>query len=130
MQYKKIAGWLVVISGIAIIATTITDSYSFFTAQRDFPQVFKPAATSAAANTENPAPMPDGAQAQQEYLQNQMQKAVNQSLASILPAESIFKMLNAVCWSVFASFLVFAGAKLAEVGVKLLADAKTTAPGA
>ena len=125
MQYKKITGWIVVISGIAIIAMAITDSYNFFTARRDFPQVFKTAAIPAAADTENAAPMPDGAQAQQEYLQNQMQKTVNQSLANILPAETIFKMLNAVCWSIFASFLVFAGAKIAEVGIKLIGSEKS-----
>ncbi|MFA6376012.1 MAG: hypothetical protein WCX69_01270 [Candidatus Paceibacterota bacterium] len=121
LNTKKIFGWVVIVIGLVVIGQAINTSYQFFTAKADFPVVFK-----APAAVQNVAPepklnvettTPEQAQAQ---LQQAMGAATNQAIANILPADAISKLLNAIVWSIFATFLVYAGAHIAGIGIKMI----------
>ena len=125
---QKTVGWIVLSAGLLIMFISIYYSYLFFTAKADFPQLFSPEPVPPTANlpavemkippngnmsTANPEmPAPD--------MQKLTQQAVNQTVSSMVPQQTIIKMLNLGCWSVFAFFLVVAGSYVAGVGIKLL----------
>ncbi len=116
MNTKIIIGWVLLAVGLAVIGTTINSSYRYFNAQAEFPAIFKSSPAGPAAVENKNAPDLD--------LQAQMQESINlatqQAIADMLPTDAINKMLNAVCWSIFAAFMVYAGFKIAEIGVKML----------
>jgi len=118
MNPKIIVGWLVLTVGLLIIGGAISSSYNFFTAKADFPAIFK----STTVNNQvveqiKPAADVSGPQAQ---IQQMMSQATNNAIANLFPIESIYKILNAITWSIFATFLVYAGFKIAEIGVKMI----------
>ena len=47
--------------------------------------------------------------------------SINQ-LKEIIPEEFILKLLNLSSWSMFVFFLVFAGAKISGLGIKLMKE--------
>jgi hypothetical protein len=120
MNSKIIIGWVVLVAGLAIIAYAVNSSFQFFTAKADFPAVFKTPAeninTSFGASQDPTSGANADAQAQ---AQQAVSQATFQAFSNILPAENIVKLLNAITWSIFATFLVYAGFKIAEIGIKL-----------
>jgi len=106
--------------GLLIIVQAINLSYNYFTAKAQLPAVFNiPAGQAAAVETKTAAPAESAADIQAQ-LQETMSKATNQAVANILPVETINKLLNAICWSIFATFLVYAGSKISEIGLKMI----------
>jgi len=121
MDAKKIIGWVVIIVGLAVIGQAINISYQFFTAKEDFPAVFKaPVAVQDVAPEAKPNVAPITPEQAQAQLQQTMGAATSQAIANILPADGISKLLNAIVWSVFATFLVYAGAHIAAIGIKMI----------
>lgn len=118
---KVVIGWIIIVVGLAIIGQAINSSYQYFTAKADFPQVFKQPASQAAptapteTNLGNLSP-----EQEQALMQNQIQQSVGQAVGNILPEGGLAKLLNIIVWVMFATFLAFAGAKLAAVGIKLI----------
>jgi hypothetical protein len=113
---KIIIGWVLVVAGLAVIGQTINSSYQFFSAKSEFPMIFK---TMAAASQILTAPA--ATQNPQELAQAQVQQSMNQALGNVLPADSITKLLNIIAWSIFATLLVYAGGRIASLGIQLLA---------
>ena len=125
MDFKIIIGWIVFAVGLFIIYNAVDQSYKYFTAKAEFPQIFKinqpntaPTATTAPAEL-NPNSMASQAQAQ-EFMQQQIQNSIGQALGNVFPVDSVTKILNAIVWSMFATFLVYAGAKISGIGIALL----------
>lgn len=115
MVIKKITGWFVFAIGLIIIAGAINSSYNFFTGKSEFPLVFKSNAATIAQSVDiNQQADP------QIQMQDIMKQAANQAIYSILPPDAVAKLLNAIVWSMFATFLVYAGAHLASIGIKLI----------
>jgi len=121
MNFKMIAGWVLVAAGLAVIGVAINASYRYFTAKAEFPAVFEISAKNPAsdlpaqAEIENLSP-----EEAQNYLQNQIQYSVNRALVDMLPDDAIAKMLNILSWSIFSAFLIFAGGKISWLGMQLL----------
>ncbi len=123
MNIKKIVGWVLLAVGLAVIAQTVNLSFGYFTAKQDFPAVFKAPANPNMNNTaaKQNAPNQDLAAIDiQAEMQKAMGQATNEAIAEMLPAESIAKLLNAIVWSMFATFLVYAGAHIAGTGIKMI----------
>lgn len=124
-NYQKIIGWIVVFCGLALIVFTVNASFGYFTGKKDFPSVFKsPALETRQEVLDNgvaffPVGVPDTIDPQVQ-MQQALNQATSQAVASALPADSMTKILNLLSWSVFATFLVFSGAQVAGIGVKLL----------
>jgi hypothetical protein len=127
---QKIAGWLILLSGLVIMFLSIYHSYRLFTAQANFPQVFKQNATAAqpAAPNQTESPGPSKTEGTENIdpaklnvdMQALTQQATNQAIANMIPFDTITKLLNIVSWSFFSFFLVMAGSYVAGVGIKLL----------
>jgi len=126
INLTKILAWLIVIIGLAIIGWSVFLSYSFFTGQKDFPEVFKPSVEQAGQTKTVQNPVDLGAVkdqvSAQAAAQQQMQQTLSESLSKMIPADSIFKFSNMTAWIAFATFLVFAGGQMAGIGVKILID--------
>jgi|GEM_PF-526280 len=143
---KNTAGWLVLAVGLILIAITINTTYSYFTGKQEFPRVFKfdqivpkveAQITDEAKKIEEQRNLDEQLKKLEEMRQSvinsdlniqggfdpqiQVQDAVNQALNNILPAGIMEKMMNMIAWSVFATFLVYAGAKISEIGIKMIA---------
>jgi hypothetical protein len=56
----------------------------------------------------------------QQDIQNSINEAVQQQIESMVPSEFITQLFNLVSWSIFAVILVFAGAKVSAIGIKML----------
>jgi len=121
MNTKHILGWIVVVAGLVIIGQTINASYRFFTAKAEFPAVFKAPAAQSAVTEIKPNAAPASQAEAQAQAQQAISQATSQAISNIIPADLISKLMNTIVWSIFATFLVYAGAKIAEIGIKLIA---------
>jgi hypothetical protein len=127
---QKIAGWLILLSGLVIMFLSIYYSCLFFTAKTDFPQVFKQnlVAEQPAVPNQTESPSLPGTESKEDIdpakmnvdMQALTQQATNQAIANMIPPDTITKLLNIVSWSFFSFFLVMAGSYVSGVGIKLL----------
>lgn len=107
---KAIFGWILIIAGLAIIAATLYLSYTIFTGKMDAPNIFKSQNEQAALNI----PL------DQQDIQNSIDEVVQEQIKNIVPSEFVTQLLNLISWSVFAGLLIFGGAKISAIGIKML----------
>ncbi|UMX47394.1 MAG: hypothetical protein L7H18_03005 [Candidatus Nealsonbacteria bacterium DGGOD1a] len=117
MNAKKIIGWVLLAVGLAVIAWTVNTSYRYFTAKADFPPVFNFGENRGTAKSQSPDTANLNVEAQ---MQLAMSQATQEAVANLLPAQEIAKLLNVIVWSMFAAFMVYAGFKIAEIGIKII----------
>lgn len=111
-KIAKIAGWFLLIVGVTIIGGTLFYSYNIFTARKPMPTIFiveKPIATfeSTGGNLE-------------EQMGEMIKQALGDQIGSLIPADTVTKMLNLFAWSICASILIFGGSQIANLGIKLI----------
>ncbi len=53
---------------------------------------------------------------------DEIKDAISNQLQNFLPKEAMTKTMNLGAWSAFVFILIFAGAKMASLGIKLLAS--------
>lgn len=105
---KKILSYIILFAGIAIILWSIYTSYNIFTGKATAPEIFK---------TEKKVELTQKNKSQTpEDLINQ---ALGEQLRGILPQGSIATLLNLISWSLFVCILIFAGSKIASLGISL-----------
>jgi len=109
---KKIIGWVLLVSGILLIAWGVWSSVSIFTAKKVAPEIFKTPETETNAPKKLLTP--------QEQIQQDMQGVIQEQIGNMIPEGSMTSMLNLIAWSIFMTILIFAGSKVAMIGVKLL----------
>jgi len=121
MDIKIIIGWGLIAAGLTVIGMSVLASYRCFTAKAEFPEIFQIAAKNEQSflpeqmQIEN-LPVEEA----QKYLKNQIQYSVNRAVIDMMPDDAIAKMLNILAWSMFAAFLVYAGFKVCEIGIKMI----------
>ncbi|MDD2672533.1 MAG: hypothetical protein PHW43_08995 [Syntrophales bacterium] len=103
---KKILALVLIILGLAVIFYSLYSSFNIFTGKAEAPEIF--AAPQAAKSVGS------------QDIQAQLQNMVSEQLKGMLPVGSIASFLNLASWSVFAGILIFGGAQIAGLGVKLL----------
>ena len=54
--------------------------------------------------------------------QEQMAEAISEQIEKIIPKDVKAKILNLISWSIFAYILIFAGAQVTSIGIKLIKD--------
>lgn len=107
-DYHKIVGWLVFLAGILLISWTLYSSYNIFTARALVPEFFA---------------MPEEVSVQKgetQDVQAQLQNMIGEQLKGFLPENSMTKILNLTVWSMLAFILIFGGAQISGLGIKLL----------
>jgi hypothetical protein len=128
INFEKVCGWVLVFAGLALIVYSVRTSYGYFTGKSLFPALVQAVAFQDKISDAGSASEIDltDQKAVQQMMQVQVQTSIDKTVSGMIPAGSIVVVINAAIWSVFATFLVYAGAKISEVGIKLLA-AKTEA---
>jgi len=94
MNKKQIIGWIVSVVGLLVIGQAINLSFQYFTANQDFPAVFKIAAVNQDVAT--PASATQTTIDAQAQMQQAASQATNQAIAGMFPVENINKLLNAI----------------------------------
>ena len=115
VKLQNLAGWTLLLVGIAIIFWASYLSYNIFTAKTAVPEVFK-----MPGETKNLTPSPGKTPANQVELQKEMEKMVGEQLKELIPIETLPKFFNLISWSLFAGLLIFAGSQIASIGIKLI----------
>lgn len=105
MNTEKILGFVLLGVGVAIILYSLSVSYMIFTGSNDAPALFSAS---------------PGEKSSLQDLQNQLPDILRQQLQGLLPQDLIPEMLNLVAWSVLAGLLIFGGAQIAGLGIKLV----------
>jgi len=98
---KKTIGWALLFVGLIIIFYSLYSSYNIFTAKTQAPEIFSVAEKEGISG---------GA----------IEEMIQQQLKGMLPVESIIGLLNLIAWSIFAGILIFGGAQISSLGIKLL----------
>ena len=110
LTFKSILSWVLIFIGLGIIFWDISASYYYFTGQKQFPQIF------AEPKIETSVQSPTGMIDPQELASG----IIKEQLGNMMPANSVSELLNLSSWILFASFLVYAGAKVTGIGIDLL----------
>lgn len=105
--FRQIIGWLLLFAGVAAIVYGVYASFNIFTGKAGAPQIFTQQAAVTSSGTSS-------------GVQVQLEQFVQQQLKGMIPASSIFGMLNLLAWSIFAGILIFGGAQFASLGIKLI----------
>lgn len=103
---KKILGLMLIIIGLAVIFYGLYSSFNIFSGKVAAPEIF----------TIPPAVKSTGSQ----DITSQLQNIIGDQLKNMLPVDSITTFLNLISWSIFAGILVFGGAQISGLGIKLL----------
>lgn len=111
---SKVPGWFLLVFGIGIIVWTLYSSYNIFTGKVIAPEVFE-----IEEKVEIPVPTkaPETPQAQMEKM---LQEGIQEHLEEMLPANVVPRFLNLASWSIFVGIMIFGGAQIASLGIKLI----------
>jgi len=109
MNFTKILGWVLLLAGVLIIVWTLYSSYNIFTAKASMPEIFE-------VGKEEALPQKEGA----GDLQTQMEEMIEEQLKGILPVDTLPKILNLTIWAMLAGILIFGGAQISNLGIKLI----------
>ena len=112
MNFIKIFGWVLLIAGVAIIGWTLISSYNIFTGKAAPPEIFALPEEEPGPLTREITSLPD--------IQAQMEKMIGEQLKGIIPVDTLPKMLNLIVWSILAGLLIFGGAQISNLGIKLI----------
>ena len=106
MNTTKIIGWLVFIIGASMVFFTIYNTYNIFTGKSPAPQIIT---LNIEKTQESALTGPD-----------QITQMISEQLGSLLPLDSLPLMLNLIVWTIGAGVLIFGGAQIAGLGIKLI----------
>ncbi len=109
MNYTKIIGWLIFLTGIIIIGWTLLSSYNIFTGETTAPELFEVPKEEVSTQT-----------GETQDIQDQLQTMVGEQLKGILPMDSMTQLFNLAVWSMLAFILIFGGAQISGLGIKLI----------
>jgi hypothetical protein len=115
---RNLLAFLFIISGILIVFFDILNTYYYFTAQKEFPQVFAAPKGTVSSLNEAPTTPTDITGA----LENQIGNIVKDQIQGLLPENSVSQLLNMSSWMLFASFLLWAGGRLIGLGAGFLKE--------
>ncbi|MDD3386795.1 MAG: hypothetical protein PHU17_02605 [Candidatus Pacebacteria bacterium] len=113
MEFKTLLGWLLIVFGILIVFWSIQSSYTNFTNQTEFPQVFQIDESSIVTEENSSGSVED-----------KIGSIIGNQVSQMIPQSTVTQLLNMLSWIVFATFLVFAGAKVVGMGADLLRSPK------
>lgn len=107
---KKILGIVLLAVGLIMIFYSVLASYQIFTAQKEVPQIFE------VSSPETSIPTTESS----SQVEQQIQESIQQQIGNMFPKDFSSDLLNLIAWSVFAGILIFAGAQVSGLGVKLM----------
>lgn len=109
MNFTKFIGWLTFLAGISIIMFTLYFSFNVLTGKVELPEFFQSQATQTPTSQQQMFPG-----------QKEIGNLISEQLKGLLPEGVVPKVLNLLVWSILAGILVFGGAQISNLGIKLL----------
>ena len=106
---KKTLGWLFVLIGIMVILYTALTTINYFTGVYPFPELF---VSSEVVSTTTSS----------DSLNSMIEGMLSNQINSFISKDSINLILNMTAWSLFAFFMVYLGAKVFELGLKVMKE--------
>ncbi len=113
-NFRKLGGWLLLLSGLIIIFWTLYASFNVFTAKTIAPEVFKLKTKETAPTGQSKSTLTP------QEAQEEVRKIINEQLNEMIPPEFSAKLLNLISWSIFAGILLFGGGKVSTIGIGLI----------
>ena len=107
---RQFLAWILIVIGLFIVFWDISTSYYYFSAQKEFPQVFinnSAKTTTSSVSTGN-------------AIQDQIGSMLKDQIGNMIPENTVTQLLNMTSWIMFASFLLWAGGKLVGMGSDFL----------
>ena len=109
MITNKIAGWLLLFLGVAIIFYSLYSSFNIFTAKTAVPEIFS---------------IPLSQEIEKEIksgdVQAQAEEMIKGQLKEMIPVDFLPGLFNLISWSILAGILIFGGSQIANLGIKLI----------
>lgn len=102
---KKILGLVLIVIGLVVIFYGLYSSFNIFSGKAAAPEIFKTPPVVKSTGSQD--------------IQAQLQNMLGDQLKGMLPVDSVSTFLNLTSWSVFAGLLIFGGAQIAGLGIKL-----------
>lgn len=118
----KIFGWILLISGVAIIGWTLYSSYNIFTGKAEVATIFKIETKEVSIQSKEKIPTTPA------ELQKEMEKMIGEQLKSIIPVDFLPQVFNLIVFAILAGILIFGGTQIAGLGIKLLKSQKRENP--
>ena len=112
LKFQKFFGWVLIIGGIAIIFWSLYSSYNIFTNKAAVPEIFK--------IEEKETVSPKKVQGLEASLEEKARQIIAEQFREIIPADSFVKFFNLIAWSIFAGILIFGGAQISHIGIKMI----------
>ena len=112
MNIRRTIAIGIIVVGVAVMGYGFISSYQIFIGASEPPQLFQ-------------TPPPSQLQGTGDPIQQGIQRALQQQIGNIIPADNITKIFNLAAWFLFAGLLTFGGSQLAGVGIKLLNKGNT-----
>jgi hypothetical protein len=136
---NKIIGYLLLVVGLSIIFWSVFASYDIFTAKKEAPKVFSYSDEGIVnlekedIKTNNEITIDQSKLADPNYLkgleaeqkaqvENMARNQISEQLKEMIPEEFTLKILNLSSWSMLVFILIFAGSKIAALGIKLIKE--------
>ena len=113
-KLQKIGGPVLLLGGVIIVLCSLYSSYNIFRGRAKLPEIFRIAEKRAASPQE-------GTISDISDVQTQVQEEVGEQLKEFLRVDSIPKLLNLMTQSILAGILIFGGAQISGMGIKLTA---------
>lgn len=114
---KRILGIFLILTGLLVFYWDLSESYYYYTAQKEFPQVFvQPINISTETKSNTGGTIQD----QMNALVGQQ---INEQVQKLVPGNAVTEVLNASVWSIFATILIYGAGKAVQMGRDFLNDA-------
>lgn len=110
VNFTKILGWVTFLVGISIIIFSLYFSYNIFTGKKAVPEFFK---TPIPSKERAPGPVDP---------QKEIGRMIREQLKEMLPFDALTRTLNLAVWATLAGILIFGGAQISNLGIKLIKD--------
>ncbi|MCD6402381.1 hypothetical protein J7L36_00800 [bacterium] len=116
VNFRKTFGWLLIFVGLFIIGWFLYTSFNIFTAKSELPSVFKlKEEVQQSYNFDF-----SGKDAGNGKIQEAMQDLIKEEINKSFPKEFLPRLFNLIAWSILSGIMIFGGAQISNLGIKLL----------
>jgi len=120
---KNLVGWVLLFLGLSLIGGGLFYSFNFFTGRQEPPQVFRSSQGEGTPKLSESLNEPSSQTPQEQaedLMREQAGEMMGEQLEEMLPTNVISRSLNLFSWSIFMGILIFAGAQISGIGVKMI----------
>lgn len=123
MKINQILGLIFIIFGIGLSIFMVFKTTMLFLGNSDFPELFK--ANEKVVEVQVKETQDQGILGMlQDSLGGVTNDLISNQIDSIIPEGAIEKMFNMSAWMLFAFFMLYAGVKFVDIGIKIMNSCK------